>query len=82
MPVFFVFFTYLQIILKTKKALHNYFLISFFLKYESSRKYYFHQRPIEDPSETDMPDWRPIGDRQASLETNMPHQRPIRDRHA
>ena len=48
-----------------------------------------HRRPFRD-SETNMPDWRPVGDRHASLvthrrptclignpsETDMPHRRP------
>ena len=29
----------------------------------SSRKYFLYRKPMEDPSETDMLDWRPIGDR-------------------
>ena len=37
-----------------------------------------YQRPIGDPSETNMPDWRP---QHASSETNMPNQRHIGDQH-
>ena len=46
-----------------------------------------HRRPaclIRDPSETDMPYRRPIGDRHTKSETNMPHRRPkcfIEDRY-
>ena len=43
---------------------------------ESSQKYIYYRRPIEDPSETNMHDWRPVGDRHAKLET---HGRPIGD---
>ena len=51
----------------------------------SSRKYYYYRRPIRYPSETNMPDQRPVGDRHATLETDMPHWRPtchIGDQHA
>ena len=44
-----------------------------------------YRRLIGDPSETDLPHRRPIGDRHASSETDMPHRRPtcfIGDRHA
>ena len=70
----------------------------------SSRKYYYYRRPIKDlletymyligdPSETKMPDRRPIGDQHAwsetcwrltclirdPLETILPDQRPVGD---
>ena len=42
--------------------------------FKSSWKYYFYRRPIEDVSETDIPDRRSIGD---LSETNMPNRKPI-----
>ena len=56
----------------------------------SSRKNSYDRIPIGDPSETDMPDrrpirdldmlhQRPIGDRHAPSETDMPDRRPIGD---
>ena len=78
--------------------MHNFKIGSKFVKeflnlnlyFGSSRKYYYYRRPIRDPSETDMPDWRPIGDldmlhwrlacpignRHAPSETDMPDRRP------
>ena len=58
----------------------------FFLPFRSlvmsSRKYYYYRRPIKGPSETNMPDRRPIGDRHATSETDMSDRRHIGDRHA
>ena len=46
---------------------------------KSSRKYYYHRRPIGDPLETHRRPTCLIGDQS---ETDMPHRRPIGDQHS
>ena len=61
------------------------------LSLKSSQKYHYFRRPIRDllethrrptcvigdPSQINMPDWRPISDQHATSETDMSDRRPI-----